>query len=211
MFAKIQRAFASLDVLARSLHPVRLRNPPFGNLDEFCAGHAARNSSGAGARTLDLGCGTAPRNPFGAAEVCGVDIRADEPRGIRYADLATQAIPFEDGSFDYVTAFDFIEHVPRVLYAPAQRFPFVVLMNEIDRVLKAGGLLLSVTPAYPFTRAFQDPTHVNIITEDTFPAYFCGPELQARMYGFRGQFRVLRQGWWRQHLITVLAKVAAAS
>ena len=206
MFDRIRHGLAQLDVLFRSLHPVRLRNPAFGDVDAFCAAHAAAARRAPGTRTLDLGCGTAPRNPFRAEVVCGVDLRADEPRQIRYADLAIEPIPFADASFDYLTAYDFIEHVPRVLYAPARRAPFVELMNEIDRVLKPGGVLLAVTPAFPFTRAFQDPTHVNIITEDTFPAYFCGPEPQARMYGFRGGFALVRQGWRRQHLISVLAK-----
>jgi SAM-dependent methyltransferase len=206
MIAKIRHGLARLDVLIRSLHPVRLRYPAFGDLDAFCAGYAASQQRGPAARTLDLGCGSAPRNPFGAAVVCGVDLRAAQAPNVRYADLATEPIPFGDGSFDYVSAYDFIEHVPRVLYAPQRRAPFVVLMNEIDRVLRVGGVLLAVTPAFPFTRAFQDPTHVNIVTEDTFPSYFCAPQLQARIYGFQGCFTLVRQGWRRQHLITVLAK-----
>lgn len=45
-------------------------------------------------------------------------------------------------------------------------------MNEVHRVLKPNGIFLHQTPAYPSTVAFRDPTHVNIITEETIPHYF---------------------------------------
>lgn len=35
-----------------------------------------------GGRSLDLGCGPAIKSPFGAAELCGVDIRGDLNRSI---------------------------------------------------------------------------------------------------------------------------------
>jgi len=125
-------------------------------------------------KSLDLGCGINPKNTFNADEVFGIDYggRNDLPANIRLADLAIEPIPFEDDSFEFVTAHDFIEHIPRVLYVPERRNPFVDLMSEVYRVLKMGGTFLSLTPAYPHTSAFIDPTHVNIITEGTFPLYF---------------------------------------
>lgn len=157
-------------------------------------------------KTLDLGCGPNPRNPYKADEVFGVDIRADIGQNIAAADLAIEPIPYADNSFDFVTAYQFIEHVPRVIYAPHHRFPFVQLMNEIYRVLKVDGIFLSVTPAYPHNAAFQDPTHVNIITEETFPAYFDDTNRWAAMYGFTGHFRLLRQEWSEVNLVTQLQK-----
>jgi len=156
---------------------------------------------------LDIGCGESPRNPFLAEQVFGIDIRENPERTIKYADLTVEPIPFPSDHFDYVTAFDFIEHVPRILYLPQRRFPFVELMNEIHRVLKPGGVLLSHTPAYPYAPAFRDPTHVNIITEETFPLYFDDVQKFAGMYGFKGAFQVLKQGWRKPHLISVLKKV----
>jgi len=50
--------------------------------------------------------------------------------------------------------------------------PFIYFMNECYRVLKKDGVFLSMTPIYPYLGAFQDPTHVNIITVDTFTNYF---------------------------------------
>ena len=100
-------------------------------------------------KTLDLGCGVNPRNPFGADELYGIDIRPNENENIRVADLAIEPIPFPDEYFDFVTAYDFIEHIPRIIYNPNRRFCFIELMNEIYRVLKAGGSFFSSTPAFP--------------------------------------------------------------
>jgi SAM-dependent methyltransferase len=122
-------------------------------------------------KSLDLGCGSNPRNPFGADEVFGVDLDGNPEKGIKKADLAIERIPFDNEVFDYVTAYDFIEHVPRTIYLPERRNPFVELMSDAYRVLKMGGTFLSLTPAYPYAPAFQDPTHVNIITTDTFGLY----------------------------------------
>ncbi|MGZ6243608.1 MAG: methyltransferase domain-containing protein [Candidatus Binataceae bacterium] len=154
---------------------------------------------------LDLGCGPEPQNTFNADVVYGVDVRDDVDRRIVRADLALEPIPFPDDTFDFVTAHDFIEHVPRLIFAPHRRYPFVDLMSEIWRVLKPGGKFRSVTPAYPHTAAFMDPTHVNIITVETFPFYF-GERLRAKMYGFTGAFDVTKQVWMGQHLVSTLIK-----
>lgn len=66
---------------------------------------------------LDLGCGDKPRNPFRANNLYGVDIR--DVREIKLQDfnykkanIIKEGIPFSDGFFDSVSAFDFLEHVP---------------------------------------------------------------------------------------------------
>lgn len=211
MFARIAKQLNKLTSLRRSLTAVRIKNPKFGDLNDYCANYARLASRPAPIRTLDIGCGETPRNPFNAEQLFGIDIREDAARNIKYADLTVEPIPYPDSYFDFVTAFDFIEHVPRILYLPARRFPFIALMNEIHRVLKVGGVLLSHTPAYPYAPAFRDPTHVNIITEETFPMYFDDKDLLARMYGFRGSFEIVRQGWIKPHLITVLKKSGSLS
>lgn len=158
-------------------------------------------------RALDLGCGPQPRNKFGAQELYGIDVRSGLGENIRRADLAIEPIPFGNEYFDFVTAFDFIEHVPRVIYTPERRNSFVELMNEIYRVLKVGGLFYSSTPAFPHPAAFQDPTHVNIITADTFSKYFDDKLRWASMYGFKGVFQIHTQVWRDQHLETAMRKV----
>lgn len=146
-------------------------------------------------RHLDLGCGPVPRNPYGRDELYGVDLSGSPDAGfIRRANLVTQPIPFDSDSFDSVSAYDFLEHVPRVFPTPdgaGTRFPFIELMNEVWRVLKPDGLLYAVTPVYPGKAAFQDPTHVNIMTVDTH-TYFTRPQRMAAMYGFVGDFAVRR-------------------
>lgn len=151
-------------------------------------------------RHLDLGCGPVPRNPYGRDELHAIDIMAPEGADasrFRTANLSLQPIPHNDSSFDSVSAFDFIEHVPRVLSAPGGQdtlFPFIRLMDEIWRVLVPGGRFYALTPAFPSEAAFGDPTHVNVITEHTH-RYFCGEQPLGRMYGFRGNFMALRVEW----------------
>lgn len=151
-------------------------------------------------RHLDIGCGNVPRNPYRASELYGLDLGEDrsvEGATIRRADLAVEPIPFPDAHFDSLSAYDFLEHVPRVLprlQGLGVRFPFVELMNEIHRVLKPGGRLHAITPCYPAPEAFQDPTHVNILT-DRSHEYFTGARPMARMYGFHGDFRALQVRW----------------
>ena len=147
--------------------------------------------------SLDLGCGNNPKNPFRLSHLYGIDIKVDQTNSsyCLASDLAIQHIPFPNQAFDAITAYDFIEHIPRLVYAPAQRFSFILLMGEIYRCLKPGGRFVSVTPAYPNPEAFQDPTHVNIITEETFPKYFCSPYNWASLYGFETPFELIDQAW----------------
>lgn len=149
-------------------------------------------------RHLDLGCGPTPRNPYRRDALFGVDLAppAQAAPGLTLvaANLALDPVPFPDAHFDSVSAYDFLEHVPRVLTTAdgrATRAPFVELMNEIWRVLVPGGLFYARTPAYPHPDVFKDPTHVNVLTEESHE-YFTRPLLRARMYGFRGDFALRR-------------------
>lgn len=150
---------------------------------------------------LDLGCGPFPKNPYACEVLYGIDIRAGESTAskatILGANLAIEPIPFPDNHFDSVSAYDFFEHVPRVALdynSKSSRFPFIELMNEIWRVLKPDGRLYAITPAFPGEKALRDPTHVNIITAKTH-RYFTTPQVLGKMYGFCGEFQVIRQSW----------------
>lgn len=151
-------------------------------------------------RHLDLGCGKFPRNPYGRSQLCGVDLRvlpAVEGVEFRSANIVLEPIPYADNSFSSVSAYDFIEHVPRVLMSPDGRntvFPFIRLMNDIWRVLEPGGRFYAMTPCFPHPAAFQDPTHVNVITTQTH-LYFTGDKPLARMYGFDGAFDLRHANW----------------
>jgi SAM-dependent methyltransferase len=160
-------------------------------------------------KSLDIGCGSVQRmkNPFGAEELFGVDLIAGLGPNIRQADLAVDPIPYDSDMFEFVSAFDIIEHVPRLVYVPHRRNSFVELMNEIWRVLKMGGFFVSSTPCYPHAAAFMDPTHVNIITEQTFLAYFDNVNRWGSLYGFHGAFEVIQNEVRGTHLFSILRKV----
>jgi SAM-dependent methyltransferase len=150
-------------------------------------------------RHLDLGCGYSPRNPLNQSHLYGCDLldissfKETTPFEYKQADLAREIIPYPNNYFSSVSAFDFLEHVPRhsVNKDGKPISPFISLMSEIHRVLIPGGILIASTPAYPHPEAFQDPTHVNIITDKTHE-YFCGDEPYAVRYGFVGRFSVQR-------------------
>ena len=95
-----------------------------------------------------------------------------------------------------MSAYDFLEHIPRIVSLNVNgknktRYAFIELMNEIYRTLKHKGKFYALTPYYPNSQAFQDPTHVNFITNLTH-TYFCEPNLMASMYGFKGKFKLIR-------------------
>ena len=153
--------------------------------------------------TIDLGCGGSPGNPFHADIVYGLDLEPDIEKNILGADLTIDPIPFGENFFDFITASHLLEHIPRVIYMPTRRNPFVEVMNEIWRTLKPGGKFLSATPAIPHLEVFQDPTHVNYITEKTFSEYCLAPNA----YGFYGRFELEQQNWSGYNLFTLLRKI----
>lgn len=161
-------------------------------------------------RTLDLGCGSIPKNPLEADEVYGVDIDSYGNENIHVADIILEGIPFEDNYFDYVTAYDFLEHLPRILYIDGKRSaPFIDTMSEIWRVLKPCGTFKAHTPAVPYSAIFQDPTHVNFITEATV-MYFTDWASPSNGYGFTGKFQLMDQRWDKEvpyHLVWELSAV----
>ena len=167
---------------------------------------------------LDLGCGLHPRNPFNADKLYGIDIiekiemdfspnnphdihelfarniMQNSPENFHYTqgNVALEPLLFDDNSFDSVSGYDFLEHIPRlVVENNSTCFPFVDFMNEVYRVLKPNGIFYAVTPCYPREELFSDPTHDNYITIKTH-RYFTLPYLKAKMYGFNGKFEVIR-------------------
>jgi SAM-dependent methyltransferase len=180
--------------------------PEAKSVDQCLKGLIGRASDLHGTRTLDLGCGLSPQNPFRAEQAYGIDIRDNPSANIKSADLTVEPIPFEDNSFDFITAFDIIEHIPKVIYLPNRRFPFVELMNEVWRTLKPNGYFLSHTPVYPYSAIFGDPTHVSVLTHETFTGYFDDVRKNAAMYGFKGSFKVVSQHLIIPHLVSVLQK-----
>lgn len=88
-------------------------------------------------------------------------------------DLSIYPWPFEDNSYDEITAVHLVEHL----------VDLVGFMNECWRILKPGGALYVVTPEagknYDLTHA--DPTHVRCLRAHSFINYFTiseGPKFQ---------------------------------
>jgi SAM-dependent methyltransferase len=104
---------------------------------------------GPSARVLDAGCGTgygaAELALAGAASVTGTDIAAEAvgharsrygSERVRFVQGSCETLPFSDGAFDLLVAFEVIEHLDR----------WQDLLLEAKRVLKPGGILLVSTP-----------------------------------------------------------------
>jgi SAM-dependent methyltransferase len=113
-----------------------------------------RRVTGRRPRILDVGCGTGANlimlSKYGDAE--GVDLSEDalafcRERGLDRVRLgAGEALPYDDCSFDLVTAFDVVEHMDDDLAG----------LSEMHRVLRPGGRALLFVPTFMFLWGLQD-------------------------------------------------------
>ncbi len=104
-------------------------------------------------RILDVGCGTGANlemlKNFGESE--GVDV-SDEAlefcrgKGLKVHKGLAEELPFEDESFEVVTALDVVEHLD----------DDVAGLKEMYRVLKKGGKTLIFVPAFMWLWSVQD-------------------------------------------------------
>jgi len=118
-------------------------------VDEICRSVTDRRP-----RILDVGCGTGANlimlSKYGDAE--GVDVSEDalafcRERGLDKLKLgAAEELPYEDGTFDLVTAFDVVEHMDDDL----------ACLREMRRVLRPGGRVLLFVPTFMFLWGVQD-------------------------------------------------------
>ena len=105
-------------------------------------------------KILDVGCGTGANllmlSKYGDAE--GVDVSQDaltfcHERGLEKVKLgAAEALPYEDGTFDLVTALDVVEHLDDDLAG----------LREFRRVLRPDGRVLLFVPTFMFLWGVQD-------------------------------------------------------
>ncbi len=131
-------------------------------------------------KQLDIGVGGANRIQDGY-EGYGVDIFAKDRDWLKEnktADLALEAIPYKDDTFDLVTAHDVLEHIPKMLYLAnfkeggvTRRNCMIELFNEVYRVLKDGGEFHFAVPKGGTVQYMADPTHVTEWVEDSINYY----------------------------------------
>ncbi|MEZ5345632.1 MAG: class I SAM-dependent methyltransferase [Pyrinomonadaceae bacterium] len=104
-------------------------------------------------RFLDVGCGTGANLEmlagFGDAE--GVDVSDDalefcKAKGLKTHKGLAEELPFEDESFDVVTALDVVEHLDDDIAG----------LKEMYRVLRSGGKTLIFVPAFMWLWGVQD-------------------------------------------------------
>ena len=122
-------------------------------LASFVAGICSRVTDRR-ARILDVGCGTGANllmlSQYGDAE--GVDVSEDALAFCRERGLdqvrqgAGEELPYDDNTFDLVTAFDVVEHMDDDLAG----------LREMFRVLRPGGHALIFVPTFMFLWGVQD-------------------------------------------------------
>ncbi len=165
---------------------------------------AARFSEGA--HVLDAGCGSG----YGSAElsnaawVTAADISVDAIRharenfrrpGITFLQASCEALPFADGTFDLITAFEVIEHLTHWEH----------LLTEAKRVLKPTGILLVSTPNksyYAESRAAAGPNPFHVHE-------FEYEEFEAALYGVFPHLRMWTQNHSEAIVFAPLSPVAA--
>lgn len=146
-------------------------------------------------RHLDFGCGANPRNPFQANELITVDIQIHSNEVPTHKIEPGSQLPFENETFDCVSAYDVLEHLSR----EAPNNLFIYYMNELHRVLRPGGTAVFVFPSFPHRDAFSDPTHVNFITSQSVDFFTNNQIRTTRPYeGILTNYSVIRNSKLRR-------------
>lgn len=134
-----------------------------------------------GEKKVNLGCANNHEPGF-----INVDKNPDvKPQVL--ADLERPPLPFEDNSVDTVMGSHIFEHIRN----------FIPLVEDIHRILKPGGFLISFTPYGSSDDNWENPHHVRGFTEMTWE-YF-----DQRIYGrndagngategYKGDFEVVQ-------------------
>jgi SAM-dependent methyltransferase len=132
-------------------------------------------------RVLDVGCAGGELVSVWrrhGVEASGVDISdyaIDHPRDakiarhLHVADVECERLPFDDDSFDGVTALEVLEHLREPSF----------LLSEISRVVSYDGFVFVTTPTLPFeTRLWStlgiqsNPQHINVHSKRFWVQFF---------------------------------------
>lgn len=136
-----------------------LDRPLTGYPNKLCVHLVERFNIAAGQSLLDVGCGRGEfLKGFMDCGVIGFGVDQSDsaktycPQAeLKISDIEKEGIPFPNDYFDVVFSKSVIEH----FYYPE------VLVNEIHRVLKPGGLIITLCPSweYNYRMYFEDYTH----------------------------------------------------
>ncbi len=148
--------------------------------NEHFARYAFAARCARGRKVLDIGCGSG----YGSAElsreansVVGLDISAEAVAharshfplpNVRFLAASASSIPFAASTFDLVTAFEVIEHLP----------DWDCLIREARRVLSPGGLFIVSTPNKRVYTESRGPEGANPFHVHEFEAQEFAGELQ---------------------------------
>lgn len=145
-----------------------------------------------GKNVLDVGCGRAYGTELMssyASFITGLDydqatvddntMRLKALNNIRFVRATIPPLPFEDNTFDVITAFQFIEHI-------ADRKEF---LKECLRVLKPGGKFLVTTPNVKKSFA-PNPFHVHEYTFDEMKSEVTSVGAGFELKGLNGNDKV---------------------
>jgi|CXWL01.1.fsa_nt_gi SAM-dependent methyltransferase len=163
---------------------------------------------------LDIGCGIGALFPLiGASRVVGIDYAHSGLRRTRERFPAARlacgdgaALPFEDMSFDAITAQHVVEHLPDAATA----------CKEWRRVLQSNGRLIIVTPNAEFLdpSLFDDPTHVQLFDRKSLRQTIENSGLIVERICTLGlpwirQYRTLPGGWRLRRMLLRRAEMFA--
>lgn len=128
-------------------------------------------------RILHIGCGKNKRP--GAV---GVDVRAFDGVDVVH-DLNRTPYPFNDNEFSRVVAEHVLEHLDDL----------VIVIEEIYRLLKPGGILEITCPHFSSTDTFTDVTHKHFITSRSFDYFVPGSDLYKYGYSTKAKFKIIKK------------------